>query len=204
MEELGGCDLREVRIPSVDRDGSIAYMPRSTPRKAFQLKERLLTLAAQKRQAAGPNNANRFAQRFCSSASVAEASYEAEGASNAFPSRPLSLLLPKRPLHPLPAHATSSEASQAGDEARNESLSPPSRPMLLPLRRAAQLQQQWLETGPSRGGRAALYRLPPPGKTFRVREPTTELGLTPRGKRRKRRKTKNPSKSNHRQTKSER
>jgi hypothetical protein len=102
MEELGGCDLREVWIPSVDRDGSIAYMPRSTPRKAFQLKERLLTLAAQKRQAAGPNNANRFAQRFCSSASVAEASYEAEGASNAFPSRPLSLLLPKRPQRPPP------------------------------------------------------------------------------------------------------
>jgi hypothetical protein len=52
--------------------------------------------------------------------------------------------------------------------------------MLLPPRRAAQLEQQWPEAAPSRGGRAALYRLPPPGEnlsspgTYRRVRPDTE------------------------------
>ena len=43
-------DLRKVHIPYICEDGTSSYLPRSAPRKADLLQERLLTRAAQKKQ----------------------------------------------------------------------------------------------------------------------------------------------------------
>src|SRR5580700_11365233 len=47
-------DLRKVHIPYVCDDGTSSYLPRSAPRKAALLRERLLTRAAQKQTSPGP------------------------------------------------------------------------------------------------------------------------------------------------------
>jgi hypothetical protein len=43
-------DLRKVHIPYICEDGTSSYLPRSAPKKAALLQERLLTCVAQKQQ----------------------------------------------------------------------------------------------------------------------------------------------------------
>jgi predicted transcriptional regulator len=51
LSRLSQYDLRKVYIPSVCEDGTSSYLPRSARKKADLLRKRLLTCAAQKKQA---------------------------------------------------------------------------------------------------------------------------------------------------------